>query len=104
MRISLAIGLVKDDLPYNLSGPQVPGKGSTRTVVSLINVNFISGHQTCHWIGDVLSCSSFRTSPKVMTIPKINGLTYTASDQDERFRKNSDQFDERCGRSCGDMV
>ena len=41
------------------------------------NVNFISCHQTCYLIGNVLS--KCRTSPKVMTNQKMNGLVVSLS-------------------------
>ena len=57
MWISLAITLVKDDLPYNQSGPQVPENDLHRhgSITKFQNVSSISGHQTCHLIRDILS-------------------------------------------------
>ena len=63
MRISLAMRLVKDGLPHNLSDPHVLEKGRYRdsSITKYLNGNFISGHEACYLNGDVLSKRSYKS-------------------------------------------
>ena len=76
MPISLTMKLVKDDLPYNFC---IRTKIDTDTVVSLSTEMSILLHVTkpASWLGT--SYISVRTSPRVTTSLKMNGLVVSLS-------------------------